>query len=138
MHKRLRYKDIYDSDTDSEENVPLKPLSINKMGSFSSDDDVPLSVFLRDSLNVDDYVLVKIFGRKNQCCHYVAVITSIEINNDYTVKYMRKSSQGHFFFFPDVDDIGLASNNDIVSILGKPRIKRGQHFFNVPSVINLS
>lgn len=137
MHKRLRFRDIYHSDTDSEENFPVKSLSINKMGSFSSDDDLPLAKFIHDSCNIDDYVLVKIFGKKNQYCHYVAVIISKESDNGYMVKYFRKSSQGHFFFFPDVEDIGLALNDDIISVLENPRIKRGQHFFNLPFVTNL-
>nr|CAI5819555.1 unnamed protein product [Callosobruchus analis] len=121
---RLRYEEVY-SPSES---------------SCSSEDELPLSTFVRrpSSLNPEDFVLVKIPGKKNHYYHYVAVIISVESENDYTVKYLRKSTEGLFYVFPDVEDIGLISNNDIVAVLEKPQVRRGQHFFKITSeVVNL-
>nr|CAI5839648.1 unnamed protein product [Callosobruchus analis] len=121
---RLRYEEVY-SPSES---------------SCSSEDELPLSTFVRrpSSLNPEDFVLVKIPGKKNHYYHYVAVIISVESENDYTVKYLRKSTEGLYYVFPDVEDIGLISNNDIVAVLEKPQVRGGQHFFKITSeVVNL-
>nr|CAI5865054.1 unnamed protein product [Callosobruchus analis] len=68
--------------------------------SCSSEDELPLSTFVRrpSILNPEDFVLVQIPGKKNHYYHYVAVTISVESENDYTVKYLRKSTEGLFTF----------------------------------------
>lgn len=137
---KLRYQDIYGSDSDSEDNLPLQELLTKNRQQFSNpnDDQQPLigSLF-RSALNIGDYVLIKVFGNKNKFCHYAAEIISVENNTGYNVKYFRKSSKGNFFIFPYVEDAGFVLNSDILSVLEQPQIKRGHYYFNIPYVKNL-
>ncbi|KAL1498399.1 hypothetical protein ABEB36_009206 [Hypothenemus hampei] len=64
---KIRYEDVYGSDTDSfEENLPITQLL--------------KTVNCINSLQLNDYVLVKLSGKK-QFHHYVAVVISIDDNN---------------------------------------------------------
>lgn len=73
--------------------------------------------------------MVKLKGKKVEK-YFIAII--LEQNaTEYTVKFMRKSTMGNFFIFPNVDDVSLISAEDVVKILPQPTVtKRKQYYFN--------
>lgn len=83
---------------------------------------------LPEKPKVDDYVVVAFPTRKNKR-HYVGRIVEFK-DNDYIIKFLRIRNP-YIFTFPNVDDISLVSEEDIVKRLKPPRIKcRGMHEFD--------
>lgn len=82
---------------------------------------------------VDDYVVVTVHGKK-MSREYVAFVRSHDQDNDFTVKFMKRSC-GDKFVFTDEDDTYVIDSQDIVKVLRCPTInQRGQyHFENITS-----
>lgn len=76
---------------------------------------------------IGDFVVVK-FNTKKQFKHYSAIILSFQDENFYEVKYLRKKSK-NLFVFPNIDDIAIAFEDDIETILKKPKVIRDIHQF---------
>lgn len=74
-----------------------------------------------DKLEVEDYVLVKFLSGKNSK-YYVGKIIEC-VDNELTIKYLRKNQKGSFSW-PPVDDISVITRLDIEKKLPKPIIGR--------------
>lgn len=62
--------------------------------------------------------------------HYIALVLSDDGCQEYTVKYMRRSSSNKFIF-PNIDDISTVEVSDVVGILDQPMLNnRGQYMFS--------
>lgn len=116
--RRLNIKDVYSSSDESNDlecPVAHKIVSPQKL----------------DELKPNDYIVVKFLGKKN-VKHYVGVVLSSsgEFNEEYSVKFMRKS--GTKFIFSQQEDIADVEQNDIVCILDPPIINnRNQYTFYI-------
>lgn len=72
--------------------------------------------------NKDDFVLVR-FKVKNAMVHFVGQI--LELNHlTSKIKFLRRKGLSNTFYFPAVDDISVAANDDIISKL-TPATKTG-------------
>lgn len=57
-------------------------------------------------------------------------------SSEVSVKFLRKRRNA--FVFPNVDDITAVDLKDVKKVLPEPRVRRGQHFFNVKFPLNLN
>lgn len=74
-----------------------------------------------EKIIINDFVLVK-FATRKRVLHYVGQVQEYD-NEEYVVKFLRKSSRG--FHFPIIDDISSISREDIVSKLPQPKKRSG-------------
>lgn len=82
-----------------------------------------------ENLNIEDYVVVKIVANKKEF-YYIGQILSFS-KKECEIYFLRKSKKvSNKFFFPDIKNVAVAKNSDIVLRLSKPHlagIKRQQN-----------
>lgn len=72
-----------------------------------------------------DYIIVK-FATKSTCVHYVGRIQHVlDTNGEYQVQFLRKDNDTFSFQYPEVDDISLVQETDIVKKLPRPNSTGG-------------
>ncbi|XP_054259552.1 uncharacterized protein LOC128984273 [Macrosteles quadrilineatus] len=73
----------------------------------------------------NDYVLVKLSGKKS-VKHYVAVVTA-KLSDELEVKFM-KNNGFNIFVFPPVEDCSFINIEDVVGVLGQPRVDNRERY----------
>lgn len=76
----------------------------------------------------DDFIVVK-FPTKKKIKHFIALVLTPHEDDSYEVKYMRKKRE-NMFVFPDIEDIAIAFEQDIETVLQKPKVVRNIYHFN--------
>lgn len=72
---------------------------------------------------IGDFIVVK-FPTKKDVKHYIGEVLNF-LDDECNVKFMRRCLQ-HAFVFPQVDDISLIQEQDIVKVLNPPTaVRRG-------------
>lgn len=100
--------------------------------SDDSDEDTPniveaeKSVVYKKKPVPGDFIVVR-FATKKKLKHFIALVLTVQADS-YEVKYMRKKRE-NMFVFPDVDDIATAFEQDLETVLEKPKIIRSIHHF---------
>jgi hypothetical protein len=80
---------------------------------------------------VDDFVLISYASglKKTAFLHYVGYVRRVSAES-FEIQCMRRhQSSLHQFVFPTNPDIGNYKADDIIQILGKPKVSRAVHFF---------
>lgn len=100
--KRLRYEDVYDTESD---------LSDNEI--------------LRKTPSLDDYVIVQ-FSGKRTIQYYIGLVFQKD-TTEIMVKFFKKSS-GNKYVFPEVEDVSVVDYDDVVCILNQPEVNQRQQY----------
>lgn len=111
---RFRYSEIY---SDSSSNHGDDDDEEDHVTDYNENLEMPV-----DSMKPakGNYVIVKLCGKK-YIRHYVAVVLSDDGSDEYTVKFLKRSS-GKSFIFPTKDDISVVDAADILHILDNPTV----------------
>lgn len=81
----------------------------------------------QSKIMVGSFVIVQ-FVTKKTCKHFVGEVLNI-LEDDYNIKFMRKCFKNGFVF-PQVDDISLVKEQDIIKHLETPsEVRRGIYRF---------
>jgi len=86
--------------------------------------------FLLDSdmINEGDFLLVQ-FPTKKTIVHFIGVVTGFFYNNEYKVKFLRKTSHSYCFSFPEVVDESSVERRDVIGRLTIATQLRGKYTF---------
>uniref|UniRef100_A0A6P7GCH1 Uncharacterized protein LOC114340520 n=1 Tax=Diabrotica virgifera virgifera TaxID=50390 RepID=A0A6P7GCH1_DIAVI len=111
---RIHYKDVYSSDSDSEE-MTLDELRTPK---------IKYSI----SPKVNNFIVV--LSSKKQSKYFIGLVLNIDRDYNYTVKFLKKIHE-YKFVFPEKDDVSPISLDEVVCVLASPDLnKREQYIFN--------
>ncbi|XP_072384718.1 uncharacterized protein [Diabrotica undecimpunctata] len=124
QRKRVQYKDIYSSDSDSDE------MTINESKTPKT------KYSIRPKLN--NFIVVKLSSKKYSK-NFVGLVINIDKEYNYTVKFLKKIHK-YKFVFPKKEDVSTISLDEVVCILTSPDLnKREQYIFSsLPSNIYIS
>ena len=115
---------IDEEQLDAEEKELAKQLQSDSSDELTSEaDEITQQNIKIDNLNISEYVLVAVHG-KRATKHFVAVITSI-IKPDDEVCVDFLTNIGNQFAFPDEKDSAIVPMKDIVLLLPSPAINGG-------------
>ena len=115
-------KHLYSNESSNIDEIQIL-LSDHSSDNFLDPCDVEKNLLVPDCTNepaIDDYVLVefKTFLKK----YYVGQITkSKDFEGDYEISYMRKKCNVTEFFFPEVTNLALVKEKDIMTVLPAPK-----------------
>lgn len=77
-------------------------------------------------ITTGNWVVVKYAG-KNSIKNFIGQITGMD-GKDFIVKYVRKSSIGDYYTFPDNDDTDIVEKHQIINILKEPQLNNRGHY----------
>lgn len=81
-------------------------------------------------MQINDFVIVKFQTTKNNLRYYVGLVQGVGTQNEFIVKFLRKSG-ATFYIFPENDDVSAVDKKDIVHKLCQPNVNnRGQYIFS--------
>ncbi|XP_013189286.1 uncharacterized protein LOC106142869 [Amyelois transitella] len=87
------------------------------------------------SVKMYDFVKIHLiydgFKNKPMVKEFFAQITEILNENEYSCKFLRKSTNKGIYVFPPVDDIMTVDSQKIISVVKPVLLKRGRYSFNV-------
>lgn len=117
--ERVHYRDVYSSDSSSDE------MTLDKLKKTLKEDKTECSI----DPKVNDFVIVRLISKK--CSKYfVGLVLNIDKHLNFTVKFLKKIHENKFVF-PEKDDISIIDLDEIVSILNLPNLnKREQYIFS--------
>lgn len=125
LYQRSNGSSSSDSSFSLQESTTDSPIleTSSETETFNCDSLIPTEeeVPTNDDIAIEKYVLVKFLGGKN-AKYYAGKVIDI-INNQYTVKYSRKNSNGSFSWLL-VDDIFSINVLDIEKVLPKLQVGR--------------
>lgn len=110
QNQRLRYTDVYSSESDCEQLEVSQP----KAYEFKI-------------INVGDFVIIKLASKKSYR-HYVGKVVDKYDDGDFSVSFLRKSAGGKFVF-PNVIEENSITREEVVKVLEPPVISRDRFSF---------
>lgn len=81
----------------------------------------------KQCVTVGAWVKALYLGKKSSR-EFIGKIMAVE-GNTYEVKYLKKSEIGNFFIFPDVDDMDIIEEHQVIKILNEPQFNNRGHYF---------
>ncbi|CAG9760756.1 unnamed protein product [Ceutorhynchus assimilis] len=135
--KSVFYEELFPSESQSNEDESSEDDMVSL--SDSGEEETPMEAQLQDDnlsdtsnnngeaaerqskIIIGSFVLVQ-FVTKKTCKHFVGEVVNI-MEDDHNVKFMRKCFKNGFVF-PQVDDISLVKEQDIIKHLETPSVMR--------------
>lgn len=88
-------------------------------------------------VNVNDFVITMIVGKKKTIHYYVGMVKK-KFNDEYLISFLKKSTS-NLFVFPEKEDVSHVERCEIVTVLNPPNINnRGQYYFDDLKNYNIS